>query len=190
MSVTKRSIILATILTILSVLLYEYSDRLNKPAEKDISSIPTLIGTNAHVISYKTDGKVDNKVNAEHVDYYANEKRMDLMKAHLDHYDYDNDSKVQIWCLESNKAKIFTDKIAYFRGNVRIFPGFEESDLKLIETEKADYDFQSQQVTSDSTVTAHGINWIDTGYDFTADLNKKTITYKGQPNVTYYPQSN
>ncbi|MBO6258295.1 MAG: LPS export ABC transporter periplasmic protein LptC [Succinivibrio sp.] len=190
MSVTKRSIILAVVLTILSVLLYEFSDSLNKTEEKDISSIPTLIGNNAHTIYYKQDGRVDNVLNAEYVEYYDSEKRLDLKKAHLDHYDYGSDPQGQVWCLESDRAKIFTGKVAYFRGNVKIFPDFAESDLKLIETEKADYDFQSRLVTSDITVTAHGINWIDSGYDFTADLNKETITYKGQPNVTYYPQNN
>ena len=78
---------------------------------------------------------------------------------------------------------------AFVKDDVLLYPGFTGSQLKKAVADYLYYDINKNLVTSKSTVTIYGQGIKTTGTDFSLDLNKNVMSYKGQPNATYYPNS-
>ena len=96
---------------------------------------------------------------------------------------------LNIWHLKGKYGDLKNNEIAFVKDDVLIYPGFTGSQLKKAVADYLYYDINKNLVTSKSTVTIYGQGIKTTGTDFSLDLNKNVMSYKGQPNATYYPNS-
>ncbi len=192
MGVTKKSFVIAAVLLATALALTWFvSSLISKSAPPDTSHLPTMTGTGFSGLFYAADGKPENALDAETLVYYEKDKRLELTDAHLIHYRYGEDRKTgDKWHIESDNALILIDQNALLTGNVILYPA-DDNPAKLrltdIKSDTADYDFQTEQVSSPDPVTILGPNYIDRATGFVADLKLNQVTLKGEPHGTYFP---
>ena len=133
--------------------------------------------------------KIDQHFNQRKLGWGFNDKNYYIFENPLiTAYDYKKD-QVNIWHLKGKYGDLKNNEIAFVKDDVLIYPGFTGSQLKKAVADYLYYDINKNLVTSKSTVTIYGQGIKTTGTDFSLDLNKNVMSYKGQPNATYYPNS-
>lgn len=188
MTVTLKSFIIAILLLILSVIIYRFSQVQNDKVDQDLSNLPTFKAFGVNGSIYNEKGALNHTLNAITLEYYDNKKLLNLYKPLIESYDHNANGKVEKWLLSGDKGTAIVGEEAKISGNVNLYPGFSHPQIKIIKANYLIYDFKKDIVTSKDLVTIKGHNWVNTGINFKADLRKNIMSYKGKPNVTYYPQ--
>ena len=187
MNVTKKSLWLAFIFLVLSLLIYIYAKSLVQPTMVDKSSLPTFIATDTDMTIYNLEGKIDKTMVATKTTYYDSKNQYFFDNALISRYLYDK-SNINLWHLKGNKGELIVNKSAAIFGNIILYPGFDDATLQKVEALELFYDFKDNLVTSDKLVTIYGKGFKTQGTVFSADLNTNVIKYKGQPNAIFYPK--
>ncbi|MCI5576832.1 MAG: LPS export ABC transporter periplasmic protein LptC [Succinivibrio sp.] len=187
MNVTKKSLWLAFIFLVLSLLIYIYAKSLVQPTMVDKSSLPTFIATDTDMTIYNLEGKIDKTMVATKTTYYDSKNQYFFDNPLISRYLYDK-SNINLWHLKGNKGELIVNKSAAIFGNIILYPGFDDATLQKVEALELFYDFKDNLVTSDKLVTIYGKGFKTQGTVFSADLNTNVIKYKGQPNAIFYPK--
>ena len=164
MSVTKKSIVMALILALIACILWYFSIVLMKKEVVVNKNYPTFVALDTESTIYDINGNVSRTLVATKTTYFNDKNYYIFENPLITAYDYKKDQ-------------------------VLIYPGFTGSQLKKAVADYLYYDINKNLVTSKSTVTIYGQGIKTTGTDFSLDLNKNVMSYKGQPNATYYPNS-
>ena len=190
MTVTLKSFIIAFVLVILSVAIYRYAQLHQQEPTSDLSTLPTFSAEGFEGQSYDQDGLIVHKLKASHIDYYSKVQRLELENPVLKSYDHLKNGQTETWFLSGNYGQVFINDKAIIEGEVRLYPGFFHPNLKEITANKLNYNFKNDVVTSQDRVTITGHDFVNSGTNFSADLQNNTMKYKGEPHVIYYPQKN
>ncbi len=188
MTVTLKSFIIAILLLILSVIVYRFAQVQNDKVEQDLSYLPTFKAFGVNGAIYNKKGSLNHTVNSITLEYYDKKKLLNLEKPLIESYKYNTNGSVEKWLLSGDIGNAVIGKNAKISGHVNLYPGFSHPQIKIINANYLIYDFKKDIVTSKDRVTIEGHNWVNTGINFKADLRNNIISYKGSPNVTYYPQ--
>ncbi|MGN1280356.1 MAG: LPS export ABC transporter periplasmic protein LptC [Succinivibrio sp.] len=189
MSVTKKSIILAVIFALLTSFVYVYSTRLNTDTQSDLEDYPTFVATDTEGVLYNDNGKIDKTFVSTKTTYFDEKTEYVFENPLVTHYSYKNNNDVELWHMKGEFGNMYTDKSATISKNVVIYPGFDGSIVEKAEAEYLYYSFKDNGVFSKDEVTIFGKGFKTTGTQFSLDLNKNVLKYKGKPNATYYPKS-
>ena len=189
MNVTKKSIILAAIFLVISLLIYIYSNFLVKDPEFDKTLFPSFVITDGDISIYDKNGKLSKTLVATKITYYESKQLYELENPFVTTYEYSSDGKVNLWHLKAEKGNYIVDKSVTVTNNVVIFPGFENSNIKKATAKYLDYDLQKELITSDDLVTIYGDKFKTEGTVFSFDTKNNVLTYKGQPHAVFYPNN-
>ncbi len=190
MTVTLKSFIIAFFLLIFSIAIYRYAEMQKQPSVNDISKLPTFTAENFNGQIYDELGLIKHDMQAKNVEYYSKKKLLKLDTPLVTSYNYNQNNQAESWYLSGDKGEIIFDQQAIVTGNVKLYPGFNHPNLKIINANKLIYNFADDTVTSKDKVTITGHNFVNSGTNFVADLRNNTMSYKGAPHVIYYPQNN
>ncbi len=190
MTVTLKSFIIAICLLILSVIIYRYAEMHKQQPVNDISKLPTFTAENFDGQIYDDLGFIKHDLKAKSVEYYSQNKLLKLESPLVKSYDYTQNNQAESWFLSGNSGEVIFDKQAIVTGDVKLYPGFDHPNLKIINANKLIYNFANDTVTSKERVTITGHNFVNSGTNFVANLRNNTMSYKGEPHVIYYPQKN
>ena len=91
----------------------------------------------------------------------------------------------QSWKLSAKKAKLTKDEILYLEGDVIAESLEPTSRLQRIETQVAEVNLKTQDISSDTTVKINGQNFNSTGLKMVGNLRQQIATLKEQVK-TYY----
>ena len=188
MSVTKKSIVMALILALIACILWYFSIVLMKKEVVVNKNYPTFVALDTESTIYDINGTVSRTLVATKTTYFNDKNYYIFENPLITAYDYKKD-QVNIWHLKGKYGDLKNNEIAFVKDDVLIYPGFTGSQLKKAVADYLYYDINKNLVTSKSTVTIYGQGIKTTGTDFSLDLNKNVMSYKGQPNATYYPNS-
>ncbi len=188
MSVTKKSIVMALILALIACILWYFSIVLMKKEVVVNKNYPTFVALDTESTIYDINGNVSRTLVATKTTYFNDKNYYIFENPLITAYDYKKD-QVNIWHLKGKYGDLKNNEIAFVKDDVLIYPGFTGSQLKKAVADYLYYDINKNLVTSKSTVTIYGQGIKTTGTDFSLDLNKNVMSYKGQPNATYYPNS-
>ena len=188
MSVTKKSIVMALILALIACILWYFSIVLMKKEVVVNKNYPTFVALDTESTIYDINGNVSRTLVATKTTYFNDKNYYIFENPLITAYDYKKD-QVNIWHLKGKYGDLKNNEIAFVKDDVLIYPGFTGSQHKKAVADYLYYDINKNLVTSKSTVTIYGQGIKTTGTDFSLDLNKNVMSYKGQPNATYYPNS-
>ena len=188
MSVTKKSIVMALILALIACILWYFSIVLMKKEVVVNKNYPTFVALDTESTIYDINGNVSRTLVATKTTYFNDKNYYIFENPLITAYDYKKD-QVNIWHLKGKYGDLKNNEIAFVKDDVLVYPGFTGSQLKKAVADYLYYDINKNLVTSKSTVTIYGQGIKTTGTDFSLDLNKNVMSYKGQPNATYYPNS-
>ena len=188
MSVTKKSIVMALILALIACILWYFSIVLMKKEVVVNKNYPTFVALDTESTIYDINGNVSRTLVATKTTYFNDKNYYIFENPLITAYDYKKD-QVNIWHLKGKYGDLKNNEIAFVKDDVLIYPGFTGSQLKKAVADYLYYDINKNLVTSKSTVTIYGQGIKTTGTDCSLDLNKNVMSYKGQPNATYYPNS-
>ena len=188
MIVTKKSIVMALILALIACILWYFSIVLMKKEVVVNKNYPTFVALDTESTIYDINGNVSRTLVATKTTYFNDKNYYIFENPLITAYDYKKD-QVNIWHLKGKYGDLKNNEIAFVKDDVLIYPGFTGSQLKKAVADYLYYDINKNLVTSKSTVTIYGQGIKTTGTDFSLDLNKNVMSYKGQPNATYYPNS-
>ena len=91
----------------------------------------------------------------------------------------------QSWKLSAKKAKLTKDEMLYLEGDVVAESLEPTSRLQRIETQVAEVNLKTQDISSDTTVKINGQNFNSTGLKMVGNLRQQIATLKEQVK-TYY----
>ena len=91
----------------------------------------------------------------------------------------------QSWKLSAKKAKLTKDEMLYLEGDVIAESLEPTSRLQRIETQVADVNLKTQDISSDTMVKINGQNFNSTGLKMVGNLRQQIATLKEQVK-TYY----
>lgn len=91
----------------------------------------------------------------------------------------------QSWKLSAKKAKLTKDEMLYLEGDVIAESLEPTSRLQRIETQVAEVNLKTQDISSDTTVKINGQNFNSTGLKMVGNLRQQIATLKEQVK-TYY----
>lgn len=188
MSVTKKSIILAGTFAVLTTVIYVYSTRLNVETKSDLKDYPTFVATDTEGVLYNEEGKIDKTFVSTKTTYYEDKTEFVFDNPLITHYSYKN-NEIELWHMKGDAGNMYTDNSATISKNVVVYPGFDSSIVEKANAEYLFYTFKDNVVVSKDEVTIWGKGFKTTGTQFSLDLNKNVLKYKGKPNATYYPKS-
>ena len=189
MTVTLKSFIIAFVLVILSVAIYHYAQLHQQEPTSDLSTLPTFSAEGFEGQSYHQNGLIVHKLKASHIDYYSKVQRLELENPVLKSYDHLKNGQTETWFYQVimvRSLSMIKRLLKARSGSIGLF----HPNLKEITANKLNYNFKNDVVTSQDRVTITGDDFVNSGTNFSADLQNNTMKYKGEPHVIYYPQKN
>ena len=141
-------------------------------------------------ILYSPTGKKQYVGNAETVSHYDNDGHTEFTRPIL--YLYDIEGKNidrQSWVLSADNAILTKDRMLYLEGNVVARSLVTDSRLQRVETDKAQVNLTTHDISSDTMVKIKGQNFVTTGQKLTGNLQQQIATLKEQVK-TYYEVNN
>ena len=188
MNVTKKSILLACIFGLLSIITWYYAYIYTPQKVVDMSAYPTFIATDTELTVYGEDGRKEKSMTSDTTTYYDEKQFFTFIKPLITTYKYENNT-VNLWHRKGNTGDMVTDKIANVYGDAKVYPGFDDPVIDHADSTKFHYDFATNEITNDERVTVYGKSFTTDGTDFKFEMNTNKATYKGAPHATYYPQT-
>ncbi|PJG85556.1 LPS export ABC transporter periplasmic protein LptC [Conservatibacter flavescens] len=161
---------------------------LSELIKKDES--PEYVGQKMETILYSPTGKKQYVGRAETVSHYDNDGHTEFTKPILYLYDIEGkNAEQQSWMLSADTAVLTKDRMLYLEGNVVAKSLLPDSRLQRVETEKAQFNLTTHDISSDTMVKINGQNFITTGQKLTGNLQQQIATLKEQVK-TYYEVNN
>lgn len=188
MNVTKRSILIAFVLSVVCGLLYLYTNTFFKTKIVAPEGLPTFIAYDSTINTYGKSGKVEKSLTSTKLSYY-NEKNMYYFeKPLITSYTY-NEKGIDMWHLKGQIGSMLLNEYAIISEDVELTPGFDNAPVQKATALNLKYDFHTNKITSPTTVSIFGQGFTTEGTDFSYDLNNNVLEYKGKPNAIYYPKN-
>ncbi|PKH25822.1 LPS export ABC transporter periplasmic protein LptC [Enterobacterales bacterium CwR94] len=187
MSKTRRWITL--ILAIIAVILVG----LNLTSEDDSASSntpqdgePTYISDQAQTVVYNPQGALNYKLVADKVEYFSEEELSWFTRPVMTTYD---ENKIATWSVRADKAKLTKDRMLYLYGHVEVNALTQDAQLRRIQTDNAQVNLITQDVTSDDQVKLSGTSFNATGMKMRGNLRKKTAELIEKVQTSYEIQN-
>jgi|SRR5574344_821685 LPS export ABC transporter protein LptC len=188
MNVTKKSILLAFLFSVVAISVYVYAVRLKKVEVKDLSSYPTFIAMDTDTVFFNKTGKIDKTMVATKTEYYDNKTFYKFDNPLITSYNYKKDS-TDLWHIKGLTGEMVANKTATVKQNVIVYPSFNDPVIDRATADNLEYNFDNNDISSKDLVSIYGHTFKTEGTDFNFNLNTNVLTYKGKPHATYYPQN-
>ncbi|MEZ3500150.1 LPS export ABC transporter periplasmic protein LptC [Pantoea sp. KPR_PJ] len=131
---------------------------------------PTYTSANSNTVVYNPTGALAYKLVSDKVTYFAADEVSWFDKPVMTTYD---ENKVPTWSVRADKAKLTKDRMLYLYGHVEVNTLTQDSQLQRIQTDNAQVNLISQDVTSDDQVTLFGRGFNSTGMKMRGNLRTK-----------------
>lgn len=186
MSVTKRSVILGIILSILAALLYYISISIQKTKSSSfMDDYPTFSATNFKSKSYDKSGQLYLDFKALNINYYDKQDKAVVTRPDLLYHEIENNKVTdKIWSMHADNATIYKNEKINASGNILFKPLFEHSIIN-VKANTLDYNLKDNTISTNDFIRIKGQNYENSGYNFKADLNTNIVSIKGSPNAIY-----
>lgn len=157
---------------------------------------PDYIGEKMQTTVFSPEGKKQYFALSDHVEYFNQDGKTNfiaplvyLFDVAEPHSSTKNDKakvfEAQSWKLSAKKAVLTKEEILYLEGDVIAESLEPTSRLQRVETQSAQVDLKTQDITSESSVKINGQNFYSTGLKMVGNLRQQTATLKEQVK-TYY----
>lgn len=158
---------------------------------------PDYIGNKMETTVFSPEGKKQYLSTADKVKHYTVDGHTDFEMPLVYLFDVstsnnteksNNSAKLlesQSWKLSAKKAKLTKDEMLYLEGDVIAESLEPTSRLQRIETQVAEVNLKTQDISSDTTVKINGQNFNSTGLKMVGNLRQQIATLKEQVK-TYY----
>lgn len=178
------NIILGIIATILLAWFYYLNQQQSPQLVQDLG-LPEYLGKKMETTVYSPNGNIQYVASADEVKYYANSDQTIFEKPLVYIYQNENNQPVKSWLLQANQAVLNDKNYLFLTGNVKIQNLTPDAKLEKIETEQAEVNLTTQQITSDTMASIIGLNFVTSGSKLTGNLRSKTAILKEQVKTSY-----
>ncbi|HAH71162.1 MAG TPA: LPS export ABC transporter periplasmic protein LptC [Succinivibrionaceae bacterium] len=187
MATTIKSAVITVCLFVAAVGLYRYTQTLQerKNSDETVSKIYTAL--NFYGKNYDKTGFLHHTIKADIASYNDGNGIAHFTNPVIVTYRIGKDKHIEKWVMSGEQGQVRDGDFALMERNVVLKPLFKGAAITKAQSPKVNYNFKSNLVTSPDLTILHGIGWINSGTDFTIDLNKDISTYKGNVNAIYYP---
>lgn len=189
MSTTLRSLIISILLVIITAIIFRLSNEKIDVDSSVLKNYPAFVSEDFKTKIYDKDGFLYMTFNAEKASYYKRDDLFYVDNASLNYFEK-VDNKLRSYQLNSNSFIAKPDSYVDLKGDIRIFPNFNDSFLENITAKSLFYDLKKQEITSKEQVNIKGKNFENSGYNLDINLKNKTIVISGEPHATFYPTTN
>ncbi|AWX14449.1 LPS export ABC transporter periplasmic protein LptC [Mergibacter septicus] len=176
------------ILAIIAAILLAWFYTLNQPQPLQLASdlnAPEYIGKNMRTTVYSPNGSIQYVASATTVKYYAKTEQTIFEKPLVYIYEMNNGQILKSWVLKADKAILNKKNDLLLNGNVRIQNLTPNAKLEKIETEQAEVNLTTQEITSDTIASIIGQNFVTSGKKLIGNLRTKTAILKKQVKTSY-----
>ena len=148
---------------------------------------PEYIGHKMSTVVYSPTGQKQYLAVSDKVEYYDYDGHTNFERPLVYLFEIENQKTQQkeSWKLSADRAILTKDNMLYLKGNVIAETLLPQSKLQRIETEDAKVNLNTQDISSDNTVTINGQNFTSTGLKLTGNLQQQIANLKEQVK-TYY----
>ncbi|WP_395479699.1 LPS export ABC transporter periplasmic protein LptC [Candidatus Curculioniphilus buchneri] len=142
------------------------------PLQTTVNSIqPTSQSEKTSILAYNTEGGINYKLIANHIDYFAKEHITWFTKPSATIFD---EKKLPTWMIKADLAKLTRNKILRLYGHVQVHNLTNAFQIQHIIMDNAVINLLTQDIYSDNIVTLHGIRFSATGMKMRGNLRNKT----------------
>ena len=187
MNVTKRSILIAFVLSVVCGLLYLYTNTFFKTKIVIPEGLPTFIAYDSTISTYGKSGKVEKSLTSTKLTYFNDRNLYFFDNPLITSYTY-TDKGMDVWHLKGQRGSMLLNEFATISEDVVLTPGSENAPVQKATAFSLKYDFHTNKITSTDTVSIFGQAFSTEGKDFSFDLTNNVLEYKGKPNAIYYPK--
>ncbi|NIF22642.1 MULTISPECIES: LPS export ABC transporter periplasmic protein LptC [Pantoea] len=131
---------------------------------------PTYTSANSDSVVYNPLGGLAYRLVSDKATYFSLQEISWFDNPVMTTYD---DNKVATWSVRADKAKLTKDRMLYLYGHVVVKSLTADAPLQRIETDSAQVNLVTQDVTSESQVTLFGSNFNSTGMKMRGNLRTK-----------------
>lgn len=147
---------------------------------------PTYQSQHTVTVVYDPTGKLNYKLVADEVKYFTTEELSWFTTPVMTLYDANT---VPTWSVRADRAKLTKDRMLYLYGHVEVTSLTATSQLQRINTDNAQVNLVTQDVSSDDEVTLYGAAFTSKGLKMRGNLRNKTAQLIEKVN-TYYEIQN
>ncbi len=147
---------------------------------------PTYQSQHTVTIVYSPTGKLNYKLVAEEVKYYAADELSWFTQPVMTLFD---ENAVATWSVRADRAKLTKDRMLYLYGHVEVNSLTTTSQLEKIKTDNAQVNLVTQDVSSDDEVTLFGTNFTSNGMRMRGNLRDKTAELIDKVKTNYEIQN-
>lgn len=185
----RRSLFISCGCFIIAAGLYRFSTDFasRDQDEHEVAAVYTASSTTGR--TFDALGRPVQFMQAEQVHYYEQNDFFRFEAPIFTSYDYHEDGSAEVWQIKGTSGELKHKQWTRIHGNVVLAPLFEGAQIQKATTEELLFDFKRKIVTAPDKVVIEGVGWTDSGYGFEADINKKTMVYKGGAHAVYFPQT-
>ncbi|MGV3346513.1 LPS export ABC transporter periplasmic protein LptC [Enterobacteriaceae bacterium LUAb1] len=132
---------------------------------------PTYISDQVQTVVYNPQGGLNYKLIATQVEHFSSDELSWFTQPAMITYD---EQKIPTWSIRADKAKLTKNRMLYLYGHVELHALTQDSQLRRMQTDNAQINLITQDVTSSDRVTLTGINFSATGMKMRGNLRNKT----------------
>lgn len=147
---------------------------------------PTYQSQHTVTVVYDPTGKLNYKLVADEVKYFTTDELSWFTTPVMTLYDANT---VPTWSVRADRAKLTKDRMLYLYGHVEVTSLTTTSQLQRINTDNAQVNLVTQDVSSDDEVTLYGAAFTSKGLKMRGNLRNKTAQLIEKVN-TYYEIQN
>ncbi|WP_075182976.1 LPS export ABC transporter periplasmic protein LptC [Pantoea sp. 1.19] len=147
---------------------------------------PTYISDQAQTAVYNPEGALSYKLVAEKVEYFSDEELSWFTLPVMTTYD---ENKVPTWSVRADKAKLTQDRMLYLYGHVEVNALTQDAQLRRMQTDNAQVNLITQDVTSNDRVILTGTSFNATGMKMRGNLRNKTAELIEKVQTSYEIQN-
>ncbi|WP_431224865.1 LPS export ABC transporter periplasmic protein LptC [Serratia sp. L9] len=187
MSKTKLWITVVLMVIVLALIGWNMTDFGDDDSSVPINNEdPTYQSQHTVTIVYSPTGKLNYKLVAEEVKYYAADELSWFTQPVMTLFD---ENAVATWSVRADRAKLTKDRMLYLYGHVEVNSLTTTSQLEKIKTENAQVNLITQDVSSDDEVTLFGTNFTSNGMKMRGNLRNKTAELIDKVKTNYEIQN-
>lgn len=187
MSKTKLWITLILAVIVLALIGWNMADFSDESSSIPINhQEPTYQSQHTVTVVYSPTGKLNYKLVAEEVKYYAADELSWFTRPVMTLF---SDDAVATWSVRADRAKLTKDRMLYLYGHVEVNSLTTTSQLEKIKTDNARVNLVTQDVYSDDEVTLFGTNFTSNGMKMRGNLRDKTAELIDKVKTNYEIQN-
>lgn len=183
----RRSLFISCGCFIIATVLYRISTDVSDQNNDDQNVNAVYTVNYADAKTFDSLGRLTRNLEADKIHYFAKNDFFTFEAPSFTNYEYKQNGAMEIWQIRGNFGEVKHNQWTKIQGSVVLTPLFAGAQIQKVDTEELVYDFKTRRVTAPDKVAIQGFGWTNSGYGFEADIDKKTMVFKGGAHAIYDP---